>query len=191
MVSRQAYVFRRSGIGDRLRAGMVPSLRHELRGVVWDSAKLDSGPLGKRGLLQKEGNRGRRDRGEGREVFLEFLAGAVALDVAADVFDVVYSEKVFAKGYVEGNELITTLDGGNPRPGAVILYAINLAFIGVAATVGLLVHHVGVGPVVVSVLVADALRHLQGGLKGRYLINGGKLPTGQTILQKIFGGWYF
>jgi hypothetical protein len=124
-------------------------------------------------------------------MFLEILLGLTVAAIVLTALDVVYSEKSFAKGFVESNSIVHGLFGD--KPSAVKLYVFHLAFIGGMFTLGLLSKNPGLMGVAVAGLVVAIFGHLQGFLQGRFLVNGGKIDPNapKTAFQKIFGNWYW
>lgn len=115
---------------------------------------------------------------------IEYLFVAAAVDAAGTVFDAVYSEQGIKHGYaVEGNTLINKLFG-TVKPSAVQLYVENFAQLAIIfglAAVGITygsenIPYVAFGGGVLS-LILDGFKHLQGGLKWRYLLRGGVLDA--------------
>lgn len=115
---------------------------------------------------------------------IEYLFIPAAIDVVGVIYDAVYSEVGIKAGYaVEGNTLITKLFG-TVKPSAVQLYVENFAQLAIMfglAAVGVLkgpenIPYVAFGGGMVGLLL-DALHHIQGGLKWRYLLRGGVLDA--------------
>lgn len=115
--------------------------------------------------------------------FLIALAIIAGADVVASIYDANETSKGIKAGVgVEANEIITTLARTN-KPSNLFLQVYNFAFIGGVAGLALfLIHHfpsqnveyVAMGGSLAG-LAADALKHLQAGLKWRFMIGGGKL----------------
>jgi hypothetical protein len=115
--------------------------------------------------------------------FLIALAIIAAADAAAGIYDANETSKGIKAGVgVEGNSVITTL-ARTDKPSNLFLQVYNFAFIGIVAGLALfLTHHfpqqnleyTAIGGSLAS-LAADGLKHLQAGLKWRFLTSGGKL----------------
>jgi hypothetical protein len=141
----------------------------------------------------------------------ELLLVPVALDTVAMIFDVVQTERGIKKGVgVEANEVIDAV-ARTDKPSAVFLYIWNYAFIAAVFVAALEMIDRGAGTNLLpigfggglAVLLADAAKHVQGGLKWRYLLAGGKLDfdgfpvsadgkaQSHSVLAKFIGPWIF
>ena len=115
--------------------------------------------------------------------FLAALAAVAAADVAGGIYDANETSKGIKAGVaVEGNSIITTL-ARTDKPSNLFLQVYNFVFVGIVAGLAIfLVHHfpgqnleyAAMGGSQAA-LAADALKHLQAGLKWRFLLKGGKL----------------
>jgi hypothetical protein len=117
------------------------------------------------------------------------LAASLVVAVAGDLYDVITSEKCFAKGAVEGNSFLI---GDNQRPSAVKLYlrdSLELGFAVLPTVLCATVFHnlplaygALTGPVILGI------KHYRGGLAGTAFLAGKPWPEPQTAWQKFWQG---
>ena len=114
------------------------------------------------------------------------LTVSLALGVAGDVYDVIMTEKGLKAGVaVEGDTWLISSD----KPSALALYlrdSIVLAFcVAPTALCATVFHNIPLAYGALISPVVYGVKHVQGGLQWRTLLNGGKLPTVQTAWQKF------
>ena len=116
------------------------------------------------------------------------LAVSLALGVAGDVYDVIMTEKGLKAGVAaEGNQWLSSIVG--TKPSAIGLYfrdsivlALCVAPTALCATV---FHNLPLAYGALISPVVYGVRHVQGGLQWRTLLNGGKLTQPTTAWQKF------
>lgn len=122
-----------------------------------------------------------------------YVLPLLAIELAAGAFDAFETAKGIKKGSgIESNDIINFLSrtsDGKPATWAIITY--NLAKTAILASLSL-----GSGPVFVGGsiggLIASTAGHIQGGIKWRYLNNGGQIDRTKkyTWWQRLLGmGW--
>jgi len=122
-------------------------------------------------------------------MFLPLLFASVAIAVAGDIYDVITSEKCFAKGAVE---TFTFLIGDNKRPSAVQLYlrdsVVLAACVAPSVLCATVFHNL---PVAYGGLIAPILygvKHYKGALAGKAFLAGKPATLPQTAWQKFWEG---
>ncbi len=123
-------------------------------------------------------------------MFFILFAIAVALAVAADLYDVILTEKGLKAGVaVEGNSFL--LGETNTKPTALQLYRRDAIVIAMASAPALAVYLMGAPDVAYGFLagpVVAAIKHIQGGRAWAKLLAGGKLSTApKSAWQKFWG----
>jgi hypothetical protein len=133
---------------------------------------------------------------------LAALVPIAAADAIVGIYDANETSKVIKSGVaVEGNSIIVALARTN-KPSNLFLQVYNFAVIGgVTGLAAFLIHHfpgqnveyVAIGGSLAG-LAADALKHLQAGLKCRFLLTGGKLdfngfPIPANGVQVAHSAW--
>ena len=101
-------------------------------------------------------------------LFHILFAIAVGFAFGADVFDVIESEKAYAKGYIESFDWLVGL-----KPTAIALYlrdGMLIAFASAPALVFFLLHNVPLAYGALAGPVAAGARHIQGGIGAKKLV---------------------
>ena len=118
-------------------------------------------------------------------MLLAFIVALLAVAVA-DLYDVTMTEKGIKKGV--SVEAFTWLVGD--KPSAVALYLRDWLIIAIATApqaLALVFHNPALFWGFMTVPASLIARHVNGGLQGRTLLNGGKLnPAPQKWYQKLF-----
>ena len=119
----------------------------------------------------------------------EFLFGSIAVAIAGDIYDVVTSEKCFAKGAVETN---TFLIGENQKPSAEKLYLRDLVVLSFCLAPTLLCATVFHNrPLAYGALISPVLfgvKHYLGARSGVAFLEGKPQAAPQTWWQKLLHG---
>jgi hypothetical protein len=100
-------------------------------------------------------------------MFFILFAIAVGFAFGADIFDVVESEKAYAKGYVESFDWLV-----GSKPTAIALYlrdGMLIAFASAPALILFLLHSTPVAYGALAGPIAAGARHIQGGLGAKKL----------------------
>lgn len=116
------------------------------------------------------------------------LVAALGFAIAADIYDVVLTEKGIKAGVaVEGNTFLV-----GQKPSAVALYLRDSLVTGIATTPCILALVYGNKPLFYGFLVAPVVagvKHIRGGRAWRNLLNGGKpVPPATTAWGKFLEG---
>ena len=117
------------------------------------------------------------------------LGVALAVAVAGDLYDVITSEKCFAKGAVETN---TFLIGSNQKPSALKLYLRDSVVLALAvapsALCATVFHNLPLAYAGLIAPVIFGIKHYRGALAGLAFLAGKSLPSTQTAWQKFWQG---
>lgn len=138
---------------------------------------------------------------------IEYIFAALALDTLGNIYDAVKTEQGLKKGLSrEGSTLIDKLFG-TTKPSAVELYTYGFVKAALFTGLALLGYYKGTQNIPyiaigggIAALIADGLKHVQGGLQWNYLLKGGVLDVDgfpvingkqqlRSAFEKFIGPW--